>query len=115
MATHFPLREAFMRGLMETDPESWVLWHDDSLLVVNKPAGLPSLPDGYQPTAPHLKSVLEPAFGPLWIVHRLDRDTSGVIVLARTAEAHRVLNTQFEKRQVTKVYHALVLGRSGLE
>jgi tRNA pseudouridine32 synthase/23S rRNA pseudouridine746 synthase len=86
-----------------------VLWSDESLLVVNKPAGLLSLPGGYQPE-PHLKEILEPAFGRLWIVHRLDRDTSGVLVLARSADAHRALNTQFQEHTTTKVYHALVQG-----
>jgi len=87
-----------------------VLWADDSLLVVNKPAGLPSLPDGYQAGAPHLKGMLQPVYGQLWIVHRLDRETSGVVVLARSAEAHRALNTQFQGHKTGKVYHALVVG-----
>jgi tRNA pseudouridine32 synthase/23S rRNA pseudouridine746 synthase len=87
-----------------------VLYQDESLLAIDKPAGLPTLPDGYDPTAPHLRSLLEPHFGRLWIVHRLDRDTSGVLLLARTAEAHRFLNTQFDQRQASKVYHALVVG-----
>jgi tRNA pseudouridine32 synthase/23S rRNA pseudouridine746 synthase len=87
-----------------------VLYQDDALLVVNKPAGLSTLPDGYKPTLPHIKSVLEQQYGPLWVVHRLDKDTSGVLVLARSASAHRSLNTQFEQRMVSKVYHALVFG-----
>jgi len=86
------------------------LWSDESLLVIAKPAGLPTLPDGYHPDAPHLRSVLEPEYGPLWIVHRLDRDTSGALVLARSADAHKALNAQFERKQVTKVYHILVNG-----
>jgi tRNA pseudouridine32 synthase/23S rRNA pseudouridine746 synthase len=86
-----------------------VLWSDDSLLVVNKPAGLLTIPGGYQPE-PHLAAVLEPAFGRLWVVHRLDRDTSGVVILARTAAAHRDLNTQFQEHTAVKVYHALVRG-----
>ncbi|MGD8812869.1 MAG: RluA family pseudouridine synthase [Anaerolineales bacterium] len=95
---------------MPYDAHGMVLWKDSHLLVVNKPTGLLSLPDGYDPQKPHLKSVLEPEFGRLWIVHRLDRECSGVLVLARTAEAHRDLNTQFEHRQTTKVYQALVTG-----
>ena len=87
-----------------------VLYKDDALLVVNKPAGLSTLPHGYNPTLPHIKSVLEHQFGPLWIIHRLDKETSGVLILARSAEAHRSLNTQFEKHLVSKVYHALVYG-----
>lgn len=91
-------------------PGEMVLWADAAVLVVCKPAGLPALPDGYDPDAPHLRRVLEPVYGPLWMLHRLDRDTSGVLVLARTAEAHRAINTQFERRQIEKLYHALVVG-----
>jgi RluA family pseudouridine synthase len=87
-----------------------ILYQDDALLVVNKPAGLSTLPDGYNPSLPHIKSVLEQQAGPLWIVHRLDKETSGVLLLARSAVAHRSLNTQFEKHLVSKVYHALVVG-----
>jgi tRNA pseudouridine32 synthase/23S rRNA pseudouridine746 synthase len=89
-----------------------VLYQDAALLVINKPAGLASLPEGYDPTLPHLKSLLEPKYGPLWVVHRLDKDTSGVLVLARTAAAHRSLNTQFERHTVVKIYHALVIGEA---
>jgi tRNA pseudouridine32 synthase/23S rRNA pseudouridine746 synthase len=87
-----------------------ILYRDEALLVIDKPAGLPSLPDGYNPGAVHVRSLLEPHYGRVWIVHRLDRGTSGVLLLARTAEAHRALNQQFDQRQVTKVYHALVNG-----
>jgi RluA family pseudouridine synthase len=83
---------------------------DHDFLVVNKPAGLLTLPDGYDPQLPHLRSVLEPHFGRLWTVHRLDRETSGVILFARNPEAHRALNTQFERHQIVKVYHALIAG-----
>lgn len=87
-----------------------ILYIDETLLVINKPAGLPTLPDGYDPAAPHVRSLLEPHFGRLWIVHRLDRGTSGVLLLVRSAQAHRALNSQFDQRQVSKVYHALVTG-----
>jgi 23S rRNA pseudouridine955/2504/2580 synthase/23S rRNA pseudouridine1911/1915/1917 synthase len=99
--------------MTEFDAHALVLYADDSLLAVNKPAGLPSLPDGYQAGVPHLRSVLEPVYGRLWIVHRLDRDTSGVIVLARSSQVHRALNTQFQEHQTVKVYHALVAGSPG--
>jgi RluA family pseudouridine synthase len=90
--------------------EKLLLWLDEAILVVNKPSGLDSLAGGWDPAAPHLKAVLEPEYGPLWIVHRLDRETSGVIVLARGAEAHRALNLQFERHSVEKIYHALAAG-----
>jgi RluA family pseudouridine synthase len=79
-------------------------------VVVNKPAGLPTLPDGYEAASLHLVEALKPEFGALWVVHRLDRETSGVIALARNEEAHRSLNAQFESHKVSKVYHALVSG-----
>jgi RluA family pseudouridine synthase len=96
---------------MSLKPANLLLYSDDDLLVVNKPAGLPTLPDGYDPDAPHIRSVFEAEFGSLWIVHRLDRETSGALLMARSAEAHRNLNTQFETRQVRKIYHALVEGQ----
>ena len=93
------------------NPEQLLLWSDNSLLAVNKPSGLLTLPDGYDKTLPHLRSILEPTYGHLWIVHRLDRETSGIIVLARTADAHRFLNTLFQEKQASKLYNALVVGQ----
>jgi tRNA pseudouridine32 synthase / 23S rRNA pseudouridine746 synthase len=90
--------------------EPRIIWKDDALLVIDKPAGLLSIPDGYRQETPHLLSVLASDYPKLWIVHRLDRETSGVIVLARSAEAHHRLNDQFAGREVHKTYHALVLG-----
>ncbi len=78
------------------------------MLVINKSPGLLSIPDGYHPELPHLRSVLEPQFGRLWMVHRLDKDTSGVIVFARNAKAHQSLSHSFHHREVHKVYHGLV-------
>jgi 23S rRNA-/tRNA-specific pseudouridylate synthase len=95
---------------MDWDLEALIVWQDEHLLVVDKPAGLPVLPDGYNPHATYLGGLVKRISSRIWIVHRLDRETSGVIVLARTLEAHRHLNTQFEKRQVVKKYHALVSG-----
>jgi tRNA pseudouridine32 synthase/23S rRNA pseudouridine746 synthase len=86
----------------------WVLFTDESLVVVNKPAGLLSVPDGYDPSLPHLRSVLEPLLGKLWMVHRLDKETSGLMVLARDADTHRELNRQFREHEPIKHYLALV-------
>ena len=54
-----------------------ILYIDQWLMVVDKPAGLLSIQDGYDLTAPHVRTLLEPEFGRCWIVHRLDKDTSG--------------------------------------
>lgn len=87
-----------------------IIYQDEALLAIDKPAGLHTLPDGYNPNLPHVRGLLESEFGRLWFVHRLDRMTSGVLLLARNAEAHRNLNTQFEQHLVRKIYHALVIG-----
>jgi RluA family pseudouridine synthase len=93
-----------------TSGELAVIFSDEHIIVVNKPAGLPTLPDGYDKAAPHLAQALAPDFGKVWIAHRLDRGTSGVMVVARSAEAHRSLNMQFDGREVKKAYHALIAG-----
>ncbi|MCX8063131.1 MAG: RluA family pseudouridine synthase [Anaerolineales bacterium] len=95
---------------MENELSKWVIYSDEHLLVINKPPGLRVLPDGYHPEIEHVRAVLEPHFGRLWIVHRLDKETSGVLLLARTAGAHRSLNLQFDRHSVEKIYHALILG-----
>ncbi len=87
-----------------------LLYCDADLLAINKPPGLRTLPDGYDASLPHIRSLLEPQYGRLWIVHRLDKDTSGALLLARSADAHRVLNDQFAAGRVEKVYHALIIG-----
>jgi len=94
-------------------PHHLVLYSDESILVVNKPAGLLSVSDGYHRELPTIRSRLEPQWGRCWIVHRLDKDTSGVMIIARTPEAHRTLNRQFASREVRKVYHAICAGSPG--
>lgn len=91
-------------------PEKLVLHEETEFFIVNKPAGIPVLPDGWEKGAPYLFGMLKEQFGKLWIVHRLDKNTSGVMVFARTAEAHRALSTQFEKHEAQKVYHAIIVG-----
>lgn len=86
------------------------LFIDDALLVVNKPAGLPVLPDGWENAAPYLLQQIERECGKVWIVHRLDKVTSGVLIVARTAATHRHLSMQFERHEALKTYHAIVCG-----
>jgi RluA family pseudouridine synthase len=86
------------------------IYADESILVINKPAGVLSIPDGYDPEIPHLRQILEPTYGRLWMVHRLDKETSGVIVIARSTNAHASLNHQFSSHQVSKTYHAIIQG-----
>ena len=87
-----------------------VLFADDSLVALNKRSGILIASDRYDPDAPRLDTAAQEEFGRLYAVHRLDKDTSGVVVYARTEEAHRDLCMQFEKRKVSKTYHCLVHG-----
>lgn len=87
-----------------------ILFEDPHLLIVDKPAGVLSIVDGYEKSIPHLRSILEPDHGRLWIVHRLDKETSGIVILARSAWAHRELNLQFTAHTIRKEYVALVSG-----
>ncbi|MDC3127994.1 pseudouridine synthase [Paracoccaceae bacterium] len=100
-----------------TDPLD-ILHEDAHILVVNKPAGLLSVPGKGIELADCLLSRLSVAFPNTLLVHRLDRDTSGVMIFAQTGYAQRMLSMQFEKRQVKKTYVARVSGvvaqRSGL-
>ncbi|NLA80483.1 MAG: hypothetical protein GX853_07045 [Chloroflexi bacterium] len=85
-----------------------LIYSDADILVIDKPSGLLSIADGYDPTLPHLKAILQPEYGPLWMVHHLDKESSGVMVLARNAESLKDLNQQFMDRTVKKLYHCLV-------
>jgi RluA family pseudouridine synthase len=87
-----------------------ILFEDEHLLVINKPAGLPVLPDGWEPDAPYLVQLLQVKFPELLVVHRLDKVTSGVMVFARTPEAHRALSMQFEQHSTQKIYHSICVG-----
>ncbi|MCX6141566.1 MAG: RluA family pseudouridine synthase [Candidatus Kapabacteria bacterium] len=87
-----------------------VLYKDEHLVVVNKPAGMLAVPDRYDENLPNIKSVVRAEYGSAFTVHRLDKGTSGVMIMALTAEAHKALNEQFEKHVVTKTYLALVSG-----
>ncbi len=87
-----------------------LLHEDASILVLNKPAGLLVVPDRFRPELPNLFNLLNEQFGSVYIVHRIDKDTSGLLVFAKTSDAHTHLNRQFEQRQVEKKYFALVKG-----
>ena len=88
-----------------------VLHEDAELVAVAKPAGVAVIPARGEPPEACLQHVVAAARGErLWVVHRIDKDTSGVVVFARTAAAHRMLNIAFEERQVTKGYVAFAAG-----
>jgi 23S rRNA pseudouridine1911/1915/1917 synthase len=93
-----------------------IVYQDDALMVVNKPAGLLSVPLGRKPDAGSAYDDLEAHLRPRGkrkplVVHRIDRDTSGLVVFARTARAQQALKDQFRRREPERVYLAVVYGR----
>ncbi len=94
--------------------EKWlikVLHEDETLLALNKPAGLPVIPERYHPEWPCLQSIANEELGMrVFVVHRIDLETSGAVLFAKNAEAHRDLCRQFISHEVEKTYWALVQG-----
>lgn len=87
-----------------------ILLEDDHILVVNKKAGLLTIPDRFDVQLENLSSLLKLQHEEIRILHRLDRETSGLICFAKNESAHKALSKQFEERQVQKIYHALIDG-----
>ncbi|MEL6972078.1 MAG: RNA pseudouridine synthase [Bacteroidota bacterium] len=87
-----------------------LLAQEELFVVVNKPAGLLSIPDRFDANLPSLKQMLRTQLGEIYTVHRLDKDTSGVMCFARTTDSHRALSKQFTAHEPQKLYWALVEG-----
>lgn len=87
-----------------------IIYADDDIAVLSKKSGILIAADRFNPDAPRLDLFAREELGDLFAAHRIDKDTSGLIVYARNQEARRALSIQFEKREVRKVYHALVYG-----
>lgn len=84
------------------------VYEDEAIVVVGKPSGLLSVP-GKDPDEPSVERILSERYGRVWMPHRLDQDTSGLLVAARTEEAYHHLQQQFLKRTVEKNYIALLV------
>jgi len=87
-----------------------ILTIDDAFIVVNKPSGLLSVPGRGPDKADCLSARVQAAFPEALVVHRLDMETSGLMVFARNLDAQRALNRAFEQRLVEKYYVAIVTG-----
>ncbi|SHF89529.1 tRNA pseudouridine32 synthase / 23S rRNA pseudouridine746 synthase [Microbulbifer donghaiensis] len=96
-----------------TEPFLSVVYSDDALLVLDKPSGLLSVPGRDPAHRDSLASRAQERFPDALIVHRLDMDTSGLVIMARSPEVHRKLSTLFQNRQVEKIYCAKVWGEPG--
>ena len=90
--------------------KGWLLYEDENILVVNKPSGLLSVPGrNADPSSSLIGQVLTYCTNAL-IVHRLDMDTSGIMLLAKNADCHRLLSRQFQNRLIKKQYQAICAG-----
>ncbi len=87
-----------------------ILAETPQFIAVNKPSGLLSIPNREQSEV-SLKEILDEAYGKVFTVHRLDRDTSGVILFAKDSNAHQDLSVKFETREVNKFYLGFVHGQ----
>jgi 23S rRNA pseudouridine955/2504/2580 synthase/23S rRNA pseudouridine1911/1915/1917 synthase len=86
-----------------------IIFENEDFVVANKPSGLLSIPDR-EGDEVSLKKFLRDKYGEIYTVHRLDKDTSGVIVFAKNENAHKFLSQAFEERTVEKYYTGIVKG-----
>jgi 23S rRNA pseudouridine1911/1915/1917 synthase len=89
--------------------EEQILEEDEQLVAINKPSGLLTIPDREGKDI-SLKQILKNKYGEIFTVHRLDKDTSGVVVFAKNEGSHKQLSQLFEGRETIKVYNGFVLG-----
>ncbi len=87
---------------MITDLE--ILFEDEYLIAVNKPSGLLSIPDRYISTKENAFNLVKNHITELYVVHRIDKETSGIILFAKSKEAHKELNSAFESHSILKKY-----------
>ena len=92
-----------------------IVYEDEYLIAVDKPAGLLSVPGRTIDRQDSVLTRLRQLYPEIYAVHRLDRDTSGILLLARDKATYHHLSQQFEQRQIQKVYEAILGGRIGIE
>jgi RluA family pseudouridine synthase len=98
--------------MIDVPPPLPLLHDDEDLVAVSKPTGEPVIAERDGPPEACLRRRLEAQVGRrLWVVHRIDRDASGLVVFARNAGAHRALSLAFEHRRVAKTYVAYAAGQ----
>jgi 23S rRNA pseudouridine955/2504/2580 synthase/23S rRNA pseudouridine1911/1915/1917 synthase len=94
--------------LSHASPE--IVFVNDDLVAVNKPSGWLSIPDRHDADLVSVKTWLEAKGDKVFIIHRIDKDTSGLIVFAKNAEAHKYYNTLFQNRSLEKTYFGISSG-----
>lgn len=87
-----------------------IVFEDENIIAVNKPSGLLTIPDREQ-TEKSLKEMLIERYGSIFTVHRLDKDTSGLVLFAKNETTHKYLSKLFEERKIQKFYCGIVIGK----
>jgi tRNA pseudouridine32 synthase / 23S rRNA pseudouridine746 synthase len=98
-----------VRGKRERGCE--IIYEDEYLIAIDKPAGLLSVPGRSFTRQDSVLTRMRVLYPDLWVVHRLDRDTSGILLLARDKSTYLDLSQQFATRQLQKIYEAILGGK----
>jgi len=113
-----PLESFTIRDWQNRKQTVEVIFEDEQLLVLNKPPGLPVIPDRWDPELPNLRDIVQQRYEKIsgnasraiWVVHRIDADTSGLVMFARSKEMHAGMSELFEKEAIRKTYWAITRG-----
>ena len=87
-----------------------IIFENEDFLAVNKSAGILTIPDRHDETQLSLYKILLQQYGKIFIVHRLDRETSGLVLFAKNEVSHKYLSQLFEQRNIEKVYLGIIRG-----
>lgn len=87
-----------------------IIFENEDFIAINKSAGMLTIPDRHDETQLSLYKILSQQYGKIFIVHRLDRDTSGLVLFAKNETSHKYLSQLFEKRNIEKNYIGIVRG-----
>jgi 23S rRNA pseudouridine1911/1915/1917 synthase len=102
-------RETNSTSKMQVNKVS-IIFENDDFVALNKPAGILTIPDRHDETQLSLYQILLEQYGKIFIVHRLDRETSGLLLFAKNEASHKYLSQLFEQRNIEKVYLGIIRG-----
>jgi 23S rRNA pseudouridine955/2504/2580 synthase/23S rRNA pseudouridine1911/1915/1917 synthase len=83
----------------------------EDYIAVSKPSGMLTLPDRHDAELESLRGWMQQKFGQIWVIHRLDKDTSGLILFAKNEDSHKYFSKLFENREIKKIYQGIVIGK----
>ena len=87
-----------------------IIFENEDFIAINKAAGMLTIPDRHDETQLSLYKILLQHYGKIFIAHRLDRDTSGLVLFAKNETSHKYLSQLFEKRNIEKIYFGIIRG-----